>query len=172
MSRYYYAGGRRVDLETDDELVAVDEKAADLAGVQVETGSEQVRRLPGGVIVSPRSGFSDARLDTLARAGALRPVYRHAATVLVALPEIRVEFDSAKQRKAVKDAIPSAPYDVVVSDESTRGLVLRPTSGSSDDTLAVANYIYERAHPAAASVRFVQFVPKRRDTNGPRALSS
>jgi hypothetical protein len=49
---------------------------------------------------------------------------------------------------------------VSVVNESENGLVLRPTSGLSDDTLAVANYIYERAQPAAASVRFVQFVPK------------
>jgi hypothetical protein len=160
MTRYYYAGGRRIELEPDDQYVAVDEKAADAAGVPVEAGNAPVRRLPGGVTVSPRSGLSEARLERLSQAGALRPVYRRDRSVLVALPEIRVEYDNAKQRAAVKAAIPQAPCEAEVSDESVAGLVLRPTSGRSDDALVLANYIYEEAHPAAASVRFVQFVPK------------
>lgn len=160
MTRYYYAGGRRIEIEPDDQYVAVDEKAAQAAGVPVEAGAGAARRLPGGVTVSPRSGLSQAGLERLSQAGALRPVYRRDRSVLVPLPEIRVEYDNAKQRAAVKAAIPGAPCEAEVSDESADGLVLRPTSGRSDDALALANYIYEQAHPAAASVRFVQFVPK------------
>ncbi len=160
MTRYYYAGGRRIELEPDDRYVAVDERAAGAAGVSVEAGSAPVRRLPGGVTVSPRASLSEARLERLSKAGALRPVYRRDRSVLVALPEIRVEYDNARQRAAVKAAIPHAPCEAEVSDESAEGLVLRPASGRSDDALALANYIYEQAHPASASVRFVQFVPK------------
>lgn len=160
MTRYYYAGGRRIELEPDDQYVAMDEKAADTAGVPVEVGNARTRRLPGGVIVSPRSGLSAARLERLSQAGALRPVFRRDRSMLVPLPEIRVEYDNAKQRAAVRVAILHAPYEAEVSDESAEGLVLRPTSGRSDEALALANYIYEQAHPAAASVRFVQFVPK------------
>ena len=160
MTRYYYAGGRRVELEPDDQYVAVDEKAADAAGVRVGVGGTPVRRLPGGVIVSPRSELSEAGLERLSQAGALRPVFRHHDSMMVPLPEIRVEFDNAKQRAAVRKAIPGAPFEAQVSDESANGLVLRPASGRSEDALALANYIYEEAHPAAASVRFVQFVPK------------
>jgi hypothetical protein len=160
MTRYYYAGGRRIELEPDDQYVAVDEKAADAAGVPVATGDAPVRRLPGGLTVSARSSLTEAGLDRLSQAGALRPVYRRDQAVIVALPEIRVEYDNAKQRVAVKAAIKQAPCEVEVSDESADGLVLRPTSGRSDDALVLANYIYEQARPAAASVRFVQFVPK------------
>ncbi|MEO7855290.1 MAG: hypothetical protein ABIR94_24010 [Rubrivivax sp.] len=160
MTRYYYAGGRRIALEPDDQYVAVDEKAAGAAGLPLEAGNAPVRRLPGGVTVSPRSSLSEARLERLSQAGALRSVYRRDRSMLVALPEIRVEYDNPKQRAAVKAAIPQAPCEAEVSDESAHGLVLRPTSGRSDDALVLANYIYEQAHPAAASVRFVQFVPK------------
>jgi len=159
MTRYYYAGGRRIELEADDELVAVDEKDADAAGVRVDAG-EPAKRLPGGIILSPRARLNEADLERLSGAGALRPVYRRDRTVLVALPEIRVEFDSATQRAAVKAALPTAPFAVEVSDEHADGLVLRPASGRDVDTLAIANYIYEQARPAAASVRFVQVVPK------------
>jgi hypothetical protein len=160
MTRYYYAGGRRIELEADDQYVAVDEKAAGAAGLSVEAGKATARRLPGGVTVSPRASLSEARLRRLSQAGALRPVYRRERSVLVALPEIRVEYDNATQRAAVKAALPQAPCEAEVSEESADGLVLRPASGRSDDALALANYIYEAAHPAAASVRFVQFVPK------------
>jgi hypothetical protein len=161
MTRYYYAGGRRIELERDDGYVAVDEKAADAAGIPLDTtGQASARRLPGRVVVSPRSGFSPARLERLVQAGALRPVYRQDRSMLVPLPEVRVEYDNAKQRAAVKAAIAKAPCEAEVSDETAGGLVLRPTSGQSDDALALANYIYEEAHPAAASVRFVQFLPR------------
>jgi hypothetical protein len=162
MTRYYYAGGQRIALEPDDRYVAVDEKAADAAGVPVDAAAGQAptRRLPGGVIVSPRSSLRQAELTRLSQAGALRPVYRRDRSILVPLAEIRVEYDNAKQRAAVKAAIPKAPCEAEVSDESADGLMLRPTSGRSEDALALANYIFEKAHPAAASVRFVQFVPK------------
>jgi hypothetical protein len=161
MSRYYYAGGSRIELEPDDRYVAVDEKAAEAAGVPVQAaGPAPARRLPGGVIVWPRSGLSKAKLEQLSQAGALRPVYRSDRSILVPLPEIRVEYDNATQRAAVKAAIPKAPCEAEVADETTDGLVLRPTSGRSEDALALANYIFEKAHPAAASVRFVRFLPK------------
>ena len=160
MSRYYYAGGRRVELEADEELVAVDQKLAEAAGVTPRVDTTSTRKLPGGVIVAPRSDIDDKALATLRKAGALRPVYRHDRALLVALPEVRVEFDNAKQRKAVLDAISTAPYDVDVSEESDDRIVLRPRSGLSDDALAVANHVYERAPPAASSVRFLQFVPR------------
>ena len=60
--------------------------------------------------------------------------------------------------KAFSDEQPIGAAEA--SDESAEGLVLRPTSGRSDDALTLANYIYEQAHPAAATVRFVQFVPR------------
>jgi hypothetical protein len=161
VTRYYYAGGRRIELEPDDRYVAVDEKVAQAAGVPMQAaGHSPARRLPGGVIVSPRSGLSKARLERLSQAGALRPVYRRDRSMLVPLPEIRVEYDNARQRAAVKAAISQAPCEAEVADENADGLVLRPTSGRSDDALALANYIFEKAHPAAASVRFVQFLPK------------
>ena len=160
MTRYYYAGGRRVDLEADDALVAVDQERAEAAGVKAAADTASARRLPGGVVIAARSDISGPQLAALTRAGALRPVYRHHRALMVAMPEIRVEVDTAKQRKAVFDAISSAPFAVEVADETSERIVLRPCSGLSDDALAVANYVYEHAHPAAAAVRFVQFVPR------------
>ena len=79
---------------------------------------------------------------------------------MVPLPEIRVEVDNPAERKAVMRALDGAPHQVEVASESDDGFVLAPVSGTSDDAIDVANYVYETAHPAAASVRFVQFVPR------------
>ena len=84
MTRYYYAGGRRIALEADPELVAVDEKRAEAAGVRPEIGDVPVRRLPGGVMLLPRSSLDERQLAALNDAGALRPVYRHDSARLVA----------------------------------------------------------------------------------------
>lgn len=160
MTRYYYAGGQRIALEADDAHVAVDERRASAAGLGGPTGDEAARRLPGGVVLAERARVDGERLAGLRKAGALRPVFRHGHNLMVALPEIRVEVDNARQRKAVHDALSGVPHAVVVSSESAETLVLSPTSGASDDALDVANYLYEHAKPAASSVRFVQVMPR------------
>lgn len=160
MPRYYYAGGQRVALEADDAHVAVDEQRAAAAGLDAPTGDAHARRLPGGVVVAERDCVSATQLAGLRDAGALRPVFRHGRTLMVALPEIRVEFDNARQRAAVHDALPHAPHTVTVASESPERLVLAPASGQSDDALEVANFLYEQAKPAACAVRFVQVMPR------------
>lgn len=160
MTRYYYAGGQRITLEEDDAHVAVDEHRAVAAGLGASTGDANARRLPGGVVVAERECVSAAHLADLRDAGALRPVFRHGRALMVALPEIRVEFDSAVEQHAVHEALAHVPHAVVVESESADRLVLAPRSGGSDDALDVANYLYEHARPAASAVRFIQVMPR------------
>ena len=160
MKRYYYAGGKRVTIEEDESQVAVDLSRAGAAGLQKLIAGVGGRKLPGGVVLADRSALDDEGLERLREAGALRPVFRHDSAVMVPLPEIRVEVDDEKQRRAVLDSIDKAPHPVEVSEQTDDRLLLRPTSGSGDEALDVANYVYEKAHPAAASIRFVQVVPR------------
>lgn len=165
MGRYYYAGGKRVPLEADEAHVAVDRARAAAAGLgpAVENASPAGGpRLPGGVVVAEREAIGEAQISKLREAGALRPVYRHREARIVALPEVRVEIDGARQRKAVLDSISRAPHQVEIAEDREDRIVLRLRSGSGDDAIDVANYVFEAAHPAAASVRLVQFVPKPR----------
>lgn len=159
MGRYYYAGGKRVSIEEDEAHVAIDRARADAAGLEYAPPSGG-SRLPGGVVVAEREQVGEPQLSKLRAAGALRPVYRHREARIVALPEIRVEVDGARQRRAVLESIARAPHPVVIAEDAADRIVLRPSSGSGDDAIDVANYVFEEAHPAAASVRLVQFVPK------------
>ena len=160
MKNYYYAGGSKVELEDDDEHVAVDRAIAEAAGL---TGRGVGRGLPdlrSGVVLSVKSSLDDNELDALQRAGALCPVFRHDQVVLVALPEVRVEYDDLTQRNAVKKLLASDFHDAAISEETDDRLILKPQSGDARDALKMANEIFEHAHPAASSVRFVQFIPK------------
>lgn len=161
MQRYYYAGGRRVELEADDDLVAVDRTRATAAGVDIDPdGPAAATRQTGEVVLAHRSALDEKRLAGLRGAGALGPVFRRDRAVVVPMPEVRVEFDDSEQRRAVKAALATSPHGVEIAEDSKDRMVLRLSSGSGDEALTVANYLYERAHPAASSVRFVQFVPK------------
>jgi len=160
MKNYYYAGGRKIELETDDEHVAVDRAVAEAAGLTASAIGGGLPDLRGGVALSKKSSLGDKVLDALHGASALRPVFRHDQAVLVALPEVRVEYDDLTQRNAVKKLLASDFHDAAITEETEDRLILKPRSGDARDALKMANEIFERAHPAASSVRFVQFIPK------------
>jgi hypothetical protein len=163
MSESYYAGGRKVELDRAEDYVAVDQNAAHNAGLdaQVKSASKDSPRQGGGVVLVPRTALDDKTIADLSDARALQPVYRHDNAVMVALPEVRVEFDSAEQRRAVMDVLAESealPHSI--SQDSEDYLTVRPESGSGVDALKIANEIHERGNDADASVRFIQFVPK------------
>jgi hypothetical protein len=164
MSVSYYAGGRKVELANDDEYVAVDQKAAQQAGLtaQVEKASKDTPRQGGGVVLVQRSALDKKTIAGLQDANALHPVYRHDQAVMVALPEVRVEFDTPEQRRAVSDLLAKkGALPPSVSQSTDAGMTVRPESGSGADALKIANEIHESGQDAEASVRFIQFVPKR-----------
>jgi hypothetical protein len=162
MRAYYYAAGQKIELENDDEHVAVDQQAAKRAGLDSPAAAAETASRPaGGVILAERTAFDKKTLADLKKAGALQPVYKRAQAVIVALPEVRVEFDNADQRRAVLDHLAEdESVRHTVSENTDDWIVVRPESGNGSDALKIANHIYERAHPAAASVRFLQFVTK------------
>jgi hypothetical protein len=163
MRESYYAGGRKVELDRAEDYVAVDEGAAHKAGLdhQVQTASKDIPRLSGGVVLLPRDALDEQTITDLGDAGALQPVYRHNDAVMVALPEVRVEFDTAEQRRAVMDVLAETQATPnSISQDNDDYLTVRPTSGSGVDALKLANEIHEGGRDADASVRFIQYVPK------------
>ena len=163
MSDSYYVGDQKVELDRADDYVAVDEKAAHDAGLdtEVERASEEAQSQGAGVVVVPREAFDDEAIASLSDAGALQPVYRHGDAIIVALPEVMVEFDNPEQRRATLDVLAASaalPSDITGTDAY---LTVRPISGSGVDALKLANEIHERGHAADASVRFIQFLPDR-----------
>lgn len=161
MKTYYYAGGTKVELQDDTEHVAVDRSAAPGELMKSLSGSfTGAPQQAGGVLIAPKASISAEQLASLKRAGALRPVFRRDRAMLVPLPEVRVELDNVEQRESVAKVLADAGDKMLIAEEASDRLVLKPASGSSTDALNMANEIYERARPAASSVRFLQFVPR------------
>jgi len=159
MKNYYYVGGRKIELELDDEHVAVNRAVAEAAGLTGRAIGSGLPDLRSGVMLSVKSSLGDNLLEALHIAGALLPVFRHDQAVLVALPEVRVEYDDLTQRNAVKKLLASDFRDAAISEETDDRLTVNLRSGNAQDALTMANEIFEHAHPAASSVRFVQFIP-------------
>ena len=157
MGAYYYASGKKIELDDDADHVAVDQQAAARAGIDIPASAVHAA---GGVIVAPRSAFDEPALDRLRQAGALLPVYKRDRAIVVALPEVRIEVDNAQQRAKVMKILDEASADHTIDDAGDDRIVVRPASGNGEDALQIANRVYERAKPASASVRFVQVVPK------------
>jgi len=161
MGAYYYASGRRIELDSDDEHVAVDRGAAKRAGLDEQLPSAKAAGGNASVVVASRSELDAETLASLRKAGAIQSVYRRDRAVMVPLPEVRVEFDSAEQRKAVLRLLAAGDLPQhTITENSDERIVIAPTSGLGDDALKIANEIHERAGPAAASARFIQIVPK------------
>jgi hypothetical protein len=162
MSAYYYAFRNRIELRGDEEHVAVDRPAAKRAGLDPPLPESSNLAGPGAsVIVALKNALAPDALEALRRAGALQPVYRFERALVVALPEVRVEFDGAEQRQAVLRLLAEGKLPQhTLSENSDDRIVLVPLSGRGDDALSIANEIYERAHPASSSPRLLQVVPK------------
>jgi hypothetical protein len=161
MTRYYYAGGKRRELEPATDRIAIDTRGATAAGLGDEVRKlSALSKLPSGmVIVDPKSLAAGVR-SRFETADATAPVYRSGSAFVVLLPEVRVEFDG-EQRDATVRALDQSPVPAEITDDTPERLSLRPRSGSAADALDLANYLHEHAHPAASSVRMLQVVPKR-----------
>lgn len=162
MPRYYYASGERVPIEPDEAQVAVDVGRAGKSAMREiakQAGSQATRGLSDRVVIIERSTLGTKRMAALEAAGAVQSVYRHEQAMLVPLPEVRVELDPG-QRKKVLAALKKSPLPLQVTADGEERIVLRPDSGSGDDAISIANYLYEAAHPASASVNFLRFVAR------------
>jgi len=161
MSPYFYAGGLRRELDPVDDRVAIDTRGAEAAGLGAVVSALPVTsKLPGGMTVIERAALSDELYQQLNAAGLAKPVYRSGDAFVVLMPEVRVELEG-DQHAAALEAVDASKVAAEVTDNTPERLSLRPQSGSGEDALELANFIYERAHPAASSVRMLQIVPKR-----------
>jgi hypothetical protein len=157
-AHYYYAGGKRVALDPESELVAVDESR--LAEVEPNSGEmkravQSTEALSGRIRLVPRRELNPDLSARLEENGATQPVFRQGDTTLIALPEVRVEDDRASVRDKIRKF---AAEQVIPSDvtESEGRLTLHPRSNSGRDALDLANEIVERFHPTSVSPRFLR----------------
>src|SRR5262249_20778682 len=100
---YFYASGKRVPLEVESSVWALDTEAlaaAMIADAVRERILADARRLRGKYVLARVPG---AVLDSLRAAHAVQLVYRSADAMLVALPEVRVEESRPEKLRRLRD---------------------------------------------------------------------
>lgn len=158
---YYYAADRKVPIALDDEQVAVDFARLHGASLKIRQWSKVLRASPslwGELHLVNRSEIPDDLYAELTEKSALQPVYRYEDSLLVVLPEVRVEGTKTQQAR-IRDLITKGPVRAAVEREEGRRLVLRPVSGKGEDAIALANSVHESVRPTMTEAHFIQVVP-------------
>jgi hypothetical protein len=161
-SYYYYAGRDRIELEPEEEWVAVD--ATCLGRGKRDTALrkrlERERPVTGDVYVVGRKELSDADVGRLDRKGAVQPVFKHGRARIIVLPEVRASLREEKDTRALKRLIKKPEYKAEIVRQSGRRVVLRPASGRGLDALTIANRLKEEGEATVAQARFIRMVPR------------
>src|SRR5262245_58952423 len=148
MGLYFYAGGKRQELEAVDDRLAVDTRGAASNGLgDVVSELPVVSKLPAGMVIVDRGSLGKAAYERLNAAGLAQPVYRYGSALVVLMPEVRVELED-DQHAAALGAVQSSTVPAQITDDTPERLSLRPRSGKGEDALDLANFIYEKARPA------------------------
>jgi hypothetical protein len=153
---YFYAAGKRVALEVESSLWALDTEALAAAAI-AQSMREQIladaRVLRGKYVLVH---LSAALLDPLRAAHAVQPVYRSADAMLVALPEVRVEESRPDILQRLREWLRSRRQWIDVSEPAAGRLTLRPASGEAEQALEIANALAEEIGPELAETRFIR----------------
>jgi hypothetical protein len=159
---YYVSGGRRIRLERKPDLVGVLLEHPAVEGSKLGSTLKHVGRpLRDGIVMAPLSSIPAELREELDDEGALLPVYEQGDSLLVVLPEVRVEGDDPRQLADLKEWLKDQRRGVEVVEERDDRVTLRPTSGRAADALRTANAISEEARSVVSQPRFLRIVPPR-----------
>lgn len=174
---YYYAGGERVTLEPDPAHVALQLNAAGAADAATRSRSRgaperiekrraalgpQARDLGAGVVLldaAARCAADDADDADDATTEARLPVFRSGSTLLVALPEVRVEDDDPQAMARLQAWLREGPGRAEVVESRPGRLTLRAGPTLAHDGVALAREVVERCGVASASPRLLRVTP-------------
>jgi hypothetical protein len=157
---YYYAEGKRVALKPALDLIAVVDArlAAKLPALQASDAAlREGTHLRGGIRLVRVGDLEPDTLERLQKAAVTQPVFRQDGTILVALPEIRIEDEREAKLAEVREFVAGRARPA--ADENEGRLTLHLQSEDGRDALMLANELVERYKPASVSPRFLRVVP-------------
>ena len=155
---YFYVAGKRVTLELESSLWALDTEALSVASIAEPIRNQilaAAQRLRGKYMLVQ---VPTSLLDALHAARALQPVYRCADAMMVALPEVRVEETRPDRLQRLRDWLKSRGPRIEVAESEGGRLTLRPSSGDAEEALEIANALQEEITPELAEARFIRSV--------------
>jgi len=162
-STYYYAGGEKVPLRPVTEIVAFGPPATshELPNELREHLEKTCEPVMEGISVVPVEQLGDQLLPMINEELTTYPVYAGEANgMLVALPEVRIEYADAESADKLEAWLVKNADRVTVVRRNDQQLVLRPRSGKGEDALKVANDIHRKIHPLMSQPRFLRIVER------------
>ena len=155
---YFYAAGKRVALQIESRVWALDTEALSLAAIADTIRARilaDARSLRGKYVLAQ---VPESLLAVLRAAHAVQLVYRSADAVLVALPEVRVEESRPERLRLLRAWLDARGSSIEVSEPESGRITLRPASGDAEEALAIANALQEEVTPELAAARFIRSV--------------
>ena len=144
---YYYARGERVALEPDTGHVALDVGTAPQAALK-----QRGRMLNDTVLLV--AGVAPAGC-----ASVLLPVFRSGNTLLVALPEVRVEDDDPEHLRRLHAWLAAEPGRADVTGQAPGRVTLRAGPALAHDGVTLAREVVEHCGVQSASPRLLRVTP-------------
>ena len=156
---YYYASGERVALEPDADHVALD-----LGTAPARSRSKTATAMPRAELQQRGRMLNDSVLLVTGAAPAGHaslqlPVFRSGSTLLVALPEVRVEDDDPESLRRLHAWLAAEPGRADVTDQVPGRITLRAGPVYGHDGVTLAREVVERCGVQSASPRLLRVTP-------------
>lgn len=162
-NKYYYAQGERIALQLDPQHCAIDLPKVTSASLKSDlealcTAQAAVKHR--GMLVCHRDDLAQSQLVELAEHEALQPVYRHGTTLLLFLPEVRLEEAKVDIHSDILDWLASTGSAETKLSRSGATAKVYPISGKGTDALELANQLQEKFSPQMVQARMVRLQMK------------
>ena len=95
----------------------------------------------------------------LSRRGAYQPIYRRGDSMVVFLPEVRIEDERPEYQRKILSLLKRLEPELTIDQHSYKAKV-KPKSGRGADALELANQIQETICPDFVQARMLRVTPR------------
>ena len=158
---YYFAGGKKVPLHRDERHIAIDlddSKIGRLSKDIINALREKANIIKRSVALLAIDDIPEDALAFIREHGADLPVFHENGTLIIVLPEVRVEFDTEIELENIKSYLNTKA--VTVQKQKRKRLSLVPNSRSGKEALELANQLGEKLKVGLSQARFLRVVPR------------
>lgn len=162
-TNYYYARGEKVELDLVDEYRAIDMHKIGRRTKLRQEIDEIVRntrsRTYKDISIVRTDAIPSKLAKELSRRGAYQPIYRRGDSMVVFLPEVRIEDERPEYRRKILSLLKRLEPELTVDQRSYKAKV-KPKSGRGADALELANQIQETISPDFVQARMLRVTPR------------
>jgi hypothetical protein len=150
---FYYANGQKVPLKVAEDYIAI-------ASGSIKGLLKDSLRL-GGVTVVGEKATPPAEFKAIKDNPDARAVYVFGETLMVPLPQVRVEDPRASVLNKAEKWLRTSAKVADKLERDGHGITFLPASGSADDAVKLANEVQKETGAKTAQPNFLRLNPER-----------